>query len=560
MWKGAGSGRLARIATWNSAFVLLLPAALWLPAFLRGQTASLEVTTLNSVTSAPVAGVRVALEGSGKGLEYHAVTNGQGRIEFHGAAPGQYKLTARKNGYVDVLYGARPNDADDDGKPVPLAAGETRAAVELRMIPAAVISGRVMDYLGEPMAGIFLAAERIAYEGRRPKMTIAVRSLNVTNDRGEYRLSGLPPGQFYLSAAGLREIFHFDLFGHGGAADTVEMDDAPPTEALGVQFYPGEPDPARATALNLRAGEERSGVDFRYEYKQLASVRGRLAVPGFCTGKPWFRAEREIVTDQDYPAQAAIGKDGRFELRGLSPGSWRIGAVANDQRTYCSTETAAVLVGQAGADGVLLTLRPRVDLAGAAHMEGDPGFRFEGVKLRLESLEDGDSHSVEIKASGDFKMAVEPRKWLLAVTGAPRNVFLKSARLNETDVLESGLDLTAGPASGRLEIVLSAAGAQIEGVVVNAAGQRAVGATVVLVPEPRLRVHSRLFQEATAGQEGRFSMSGIAPGEYKLFVWDDLDGEAYRDPDFLRGYEERGEKILLRENETNRALPKLIVK
>jgi hypothetical protein len=180
--------------------------------------------------------------------------------------------------------------------------------------------------------------------------------------------------------------------------------------------------------------------------------------------------------------------------------------------------------------------------------------------LHLESFEDDDNSSADINAGGAFKMAVEPGKWSVAVTGAPRNVFLKSARLDEADVLESGLDLTAGQTVGRLEIVLSAAGAQVEGAVVDAAGRPAAGAVVVLVPEPRLRLHSRLFQEATAGREGRFRMSGIAPGEYKLFAWDDLDSEAYRDRDFLRGYEERGAKILLNENETKQAFLKLIVK
>jgi hypothetical protein len=315
--------------------------------------------------------------------------------------------------------------------------------------------------------------------------------------------------------------------------------------------------------LELRAGEEKLGLDFRYDYTPLVSVRGRVSIPAFCPGNLTFQAEREIATDQKYPVQFASAPDGSFELRGISPGSWRISASTTGQKSYsdtCSTETASVQVGASGADGVALALQPRVKLAGVVRMEGEPDVRFKGGQLHFESFEDGDEASTEIKADGRFTETLEPRQWSLAVTGVPRNAFIKSARVGNTDVLESGLDLTAGPPAGGLEIVLSAAGAQVEGAVLDASERPARGATVVLAPEPRLRLHARLFHEASTDKDGRFAFRGLAPGEYKLFAWNELEGEAYRDPDFLRGYEGRGQKIVVRENQAIQARLVLIVK
>jgi hypothetical protein len=549
--------RCIRVSAVPAMVLLALLLLVTLPAFGQAQTASLEGAALDSVTGTPVNGVRIILERQGKGTDYHGFTDGQGRFVLPGVVPGEYKLSGDRNGYVPAGSGLFDGD-DDEGEPVSLAPGERRSGIELRMIPAAVIAGRVLNNLSEPVPGIVMFAARITYEGRRRKMAAAPYSLIATDDRGGYRLYGLPPGRYYLGADELKDLFVFS-FGSSGTED-VDASDAPPKEHLGLQYYPGVPDPEQAIALELRAGEEMSGVDFRYDYTPLVSVRGRVAVPVFCPGKLSFHAEREIDTDQEYPIQVASTPDGSFEIRGLSPGSWRISAVATEKQTYCSTETTTVLVGPSGAGGVTLALRPRVDLAGVVRMEGEPDFRFQRAQLQFESLEDGDRGSWQIKADGGFAATLEPGHWSLAITGAPRNAFIKSARLGETDVLESGLNLTAGSPAGRLEVVLSAAGAQVEGAVFDRSGRPARGAIVVLAPEPRLRVHGRLFHEAAADSDGRFAFRGIAPGAYKLFAWSGLEGEAYRDPDFMRAYEERGEKIVVRENEAKQVCLKLIVR
>ncbi|MCX6625476.1 MAG: carboxypeptidase-like regulatory domain-containing protein [Acidobacteria bacterium] len=535
--------------------------AVLLPVFLTAlpetPTASLEGTVLDSVTGAPVAGARVVLENRVKRSEYHVLTDSQGQFAFHGAAPGKYKLLADKNGYVHVVFGGRRSELDEEGEPLPLAPDEKRSGVELRMIPAAVLAGRIVDNTGEPMPGLFVVAGRMGHEGRGRRLKIAKHSLMVTNDRGEYRLFGLPPGKYYLIAAGLQDFF--GLFMRDSQSE-VEMGTAPPKEKLGTQYFPGVPDPAQAIILELRAGEEKAGVDFRYDYTPLVSVRGRVTVPAVCPGNVSVHAGPEIRAEQEDSIQFAITADGSFEVRGVSQGSWRISANSQDQKSACSSETVTVQAGASGAGGVALALRPAVELSGVVRMESEPGFRFQKARVYFEMFEaDGENHA-EIKADGRFNTRLSPENWTFGVIGAAGNAFIKSARLGATDVLESGLNLISGTPGGELEIVLSSAGAQVEGSVSNASGRPARRAIVVLAPEAHLRAHGRLFYRATADEEGRFSLRGIAPGEYKLFAWNDVEGEAYRDPGFLRDDEANGEKVVLGENQVKQAQLKLIVR
>jgi hypothetical protein len=311
--------------------------------------------------------------------------------------------------------------------------------------------------------------------------------------------------------------------------------------------------------VELRPGEERAGIDIRYDYAPLVNVRGFLAPNPACPGETHFRMVGKFDDGGDYPKQEALDPEGRFELRGVPLGAWRVSA-SNQEQISCSSETVSVQVGRSGADGVTLALRPHVQVSGVVRMEGDPGFVFKGVGVRAEALEGDHGDRANSKPDGSFALRMEPRAWSIAVTDAPPNAYIKSARAGETDVLDAGLNLAGGGAPGRLEIMLSNAGARVDATVLDDAGQPAAAVRVVLVPEPRLRAHGRLFKAATTDFGGRVSLTGIAPGDYKLFAWEDVEEEAYRDPEYLRAYEDRGEKISFGEGETKRALLKPIAR
>ena len=90
------------------------------------------------------------------------------------------------------------------------------------------------------------------------------------------------------------------------------------------------------------------------------------------------------------------------------------------------------------------------------------------------------------------------------------------------------------------------ASGSVAGVVQDAYDKPALGTTVVLVPEPRLRGRIDLFQSASTDQSGRYEFKGIPPGEYKVFAWDDVEPGIWHDPEVLRKYEKGGEPVTVR--------------
>jgi hypothetical protein len=88
-----------------------------------------------------------------------------------------------------------------------------------------------------------------------------------------------------------------------------------------------------------------------------------------------------------------------------------------------------------------------------------------------------------------------------------------------------------------------------EGVVTDQKGEPVANAVIVAVPETRLRGHVERYRKTVSDQSGRFTLHGIQPGEYSLFGWETLDGEAYYNPEFLKNYEPQGTALRVSEGD-----------
>jgi hypothetical protein len=102
-------------------------------------------------------------------------------------------------------------------------------------------------------------------------------------------------------------------------------------------------------------------------------------------------------------------------------------------------------------------------------------------------------------------------------------------------VLNNGLVVAQG-ATVQLEITVAADAGKVE-------GTAAPGATVVLIPELKLRARNDLFKTATTDQTGHFEFTSVTPGEYKVFAWDDVEPGIWNDPEFLKEHEKKGEPV-----------------
>ena len=101
---------------------------------------------------------------------------------------------------------------------------------------------------------------------------------------------------------------------------------------------------------------------------------------------------------------------------------------------------------------------------------------------------------------------------------------------------------------------MSTRAAQIDGVVLNADSLPTAGSTVVLIPDSPHRDGKHRYKSATTDQNGKFTIKGIAPGDYKLFSWDlnegsEDSGSDWYDPEWLKLYETKGEAVHLDESD-----------
>jgi hypothetical protein len=125
--------------------------------------------------------------------------------------------------------------------------------------------------------------------------------------------------------------------------------------------------------------------------------------------------------------------------------------------------------------------------------------------------------------------------------------FVKSLTAGGRDVNDAGLSLSGGTAS--LDLVVSANGAVVEGVAVDHKGEPLANTLVVAVPEPRLRSRTDHYRKTVTDQNGRFTLRGIRPGNYTLFAWQTVEGDAYFNSDFLKSYEQQGAALQLSEGD-----------
>ena len=140
-----------------------------------------------------------------------AFTDAQGRYEFRDLPAGRFNVSVSKSGFVTMQYGqTRPFEP---GRPIELADAQVMEKADVALPRGSAVSGRILDEFGEPVADATVAAMRMQYHAASAVWSPSGRN-SMTNDLGHFRLFGLPPGEYYVSAS-LRTI-EIDDDGHDG--------------------------------------------------------------------------------------------------------------------------------------------------------------------------------------------------------------------------------------------------------------------------------------------------------------------------------------------------------
>ena len=157
---------------------------------------------------------------------------------------------------------------------------------------------------------------------------------------------------------------------------------------------------------------------------------------------------------------------------------------------------------------------------------------------------------VQVDTDWSFKLSSLGGPFLFRVVGLPDDWTLGAVRLDNRDITDIEYDVPTGGKEIRgLQVVLTRKVGRVSGVVLDAAGQPASQATVVIFSEDadRWRPFSRHLQAGRPSGDGRFSIKGLPPGAYRVIVRDFIEQGQWEDRQFLESVRDEGVRVLLAE-------------
>jgi len=464
-----------------------------------------------------------------------AESDDQGRFWFAGLDAGKYRLAAERQGFLRQAYGQRKFSGS--GTPLLVGDGQNVKGLVFKLNPQGVITGKVLDEDGEPLAGVQVRAMRYLYSGGK-RQWVQVGS-GQTSDIGEYRLPDLQPGR-YLVSTNPRNI------GRNMPFQQNEPLTQTPDMTYAATYYPSTTDSGAASPVDVGAGGEIRGIDVRLIKTRVWRVRGTVAG---AQDAPRRGATQVLLVTAEGPSNnqlmsMARQPEGQFEIRNVPSGSYTLVAhtMAGGQGGLAAS--MPVTVTGSHVEGLRLTLAAGADLQGAVKLvDTTAPVELKNLNVMLQPARNaffGGGPPPRGRVGEDLKFtlkSVPPVQYMVNVTGIPNTCYLKSVQFNGRDVPAEGLDMSAG---GPLDVVISAAAAQVDAVVMDGDGKAVGGAVVAVIPKDGSRP-----QVMTADDNGILSVKGLKPGDYRLLAWEDVEQGAPYDPDFLRQFEKEGKSVKL---------------
>lgn len=474
-------------------------------------------------------------------------TDDAGRFVFENLTPGSFTISAERTGFLTQRYGTQaPNNP---GTVLDLKEGDKLSGLTIQMTPHAVIAGRVVDQDGDPVASVFVRAQRYIYQGGQRQLAIEGTG-GTTDDQGNYRISGLPPGRYYVMA---------------------ERPSFPPTTL--ATYFPSALDMQSAAPLDVRPGTEQTGTMIRMRREKVFTIRG-VVIDG-STGQPSGGASVYAVQPETqvsvsasrnessmvliarpsmFNNQVSAGKDGRFVLSNIPSGAYTLiasrgGGVSRSERDGVTSTTfgsgpsahAAVTVSNQDVEIVLTTMESasvtgRVTVEGGSLEDVSPDTSSLAFLLQAVQGMSINVPNTRVESGGTFRFqSPPPGRYYAWVRGLPPGFYVKSMRSGGQDFTRSPLDLTGG--GGEIEIVVAKGTGEIHGSVTDGQGRAAGSVIVSLWPRvPNQSSPNGGVKTATTNASGSFEFTHVLPGDYAVVAFEELpDAGLAQYPPFLDG-------------------------
>jgi protocatechuate 3,4-dioxygenase beta subunit len=489
-----------------------------------------------------------------------AIADDSGRFAFQDLTAGSYRVYANHDGYLETEFGRRP--ANTSGIPIVVGEKSTPADIVLSLTATSVITGRVSES-GKPVRNVWVRALKATYrDGQKSLNTIGYAQ---TNDLGEYRIFGLAPGLYFVSAIPAQKpLIEDDSYVvaqipsnannnapsrrtpgsavlAAGTLDATAFDD----DVFLPVYHPGTTSADAATPIDLKAGATISGIDLSLARSPQFHVRGRV-IDG-TTGQSAQNIRVELVGG---PFSIPSTPNNVFDIGGVPPGDYTLIA-QNECLIGCMVVVTPVTIGEKDVENLTITLVPGTSLKGKLRIEGrasnDPEISQYQVVLTRTS-EPQSYSSARVEADGTFTIANRSSgDYRFHVIGAGSRfsevLYVTSAQFGADDVMNSPIKIRKENSNRTLEITGSMNTATLDVQVLDDNQHPVPGALLAAVPDPARRNRSDFYRTATSDANGRAHFDKLIPGEYKVFASFDVPATDWQDPEIVRVHESRGTAI-----------------
>jgi hypothetical protein len=497
---------------------------------------------INSVTGQPLKKANVTLRNP-RGFAYAGVTDAAGHFLIENIEPGSYQAMAASDGFIPDQMFRRSALAS---ALVTVAEEQHVKNVTVKLVPLGLASGHVLDEDGEPIAGANVAAQRYMYNSGRKQLNPA--GFGTTNDLGEFQILDLQPGRYYFQVTYNRQ--QPSIPGHviGKGAD----------ETYPTTYYPSALDIAQASALEVTAGAQLSNIDFRMRKARSYHVRGKVLDS---TGQAARNVSVQLLPAGNGSFSrfgALVQQDGSFDAGGIASGPYILWSQRSEGGVNVSARKP-INIGDQDLDGVLLTLAPGFDVSGSIQIEGAPAIapKPDGtqpapqpmrIAVMLQPMERlGQSLRATAENDGTFVLHnVAAAVYQLVIGGGPGK-YLKTVRFGDREVANAEIDLTQ-QSGGSLNLVFGTDGGQIDGTVQNKNGDAAAGMFITIAPREEYESRRDLFKQTATDQSGHFHVQDIAPGNYKVFAWEEFDWMTMQAPEVRKIFESKAASVTIGAN------------
>ena len=521
---------------------------------------TLQGAVLNVFNQQPLRKAKVTLKpviGSSSATPYSTTTETDGKFTLEKVEPGRYTLFAEKEGFVRGNYGAaRPMGM---GATLQLKDTQTLKELIVKLAAQGALTGRISDAEGEPVRGVMVWALKTQVVLGHKRL-VPAGAPTITDDRGQYRVSSLSPGKYFVVATAQTQAA---LIQQPSADAKAKKEKDGVDEGYALTYYPNSPDVTGASPVDLKVGTEEMKLDITMPKTRSFRLAGKVV--NAVTNAAMKGVILQLIAGQGDSLQtipAAMrmvqAESGEFEFASVPAGSYTLFGISQALEDPMAVQVP-ITVTDKNLEDVVVSLGAGSDLPVTSKLEGaGPDGQIPstvkdakpltpaGARLILRLRENAAIGMATVVIDKDNKALLKKltaERYNLTVVAVPEGLYLKSARLGPIDAVEGILDTRSAPANASLDLVFAQTSAEFTATVRNDKGEPVPGAIVTLIAK-----RADLFRSAAADQDGSVKVSSLAPGDYQVFAWEDLEGDSAEDEDFRKPFNSRAVKVSLTES------------